>query len=588
MSKNNSNNQSKIKPHLSTNARLILERRFLKKDDSGKITETPFDMMKRVAENIASADKNYGKKAVEIKKTVDEFLEVMINLEFLSGMTLRNAGRELQQLSACYVLPIDDSMESIFETLKNAAFLHKTGAGIGYDFSSLRPRGSLVKSTGGTSSGPVSFMRLFDFSTETVVSTASTRRGGNMGILRIDHPNIMEFITIKEDLKELNNFNLSVAITDKFMEAVEKGQSYDLIDPHNNKKVKSLAARQVFELIVEKAHAAAEPGIIFIDRINEFNQTPQVGRIEATNLCGEQPLLPYEACNIGSLVLSRMLKENAEGEKEVDFDKLAQVIKIAVHFLDNTIDVNKYPLPQIEEINLANRKIGLGVMGFADALIEIGIPYNSQEAVNFISQIMEFISLTAREASVELAKERKSFPNFKKSIWPKKGFKQLRNATVTTIAPNGTTSIIANCSSGIEPIFALVYVRKNILDLGKDELLEIHPLFETVAKDNWFYSQELMEEVSKQGSIQGLDKIPLDIQRIFVTSHDIEPEWHARIQAAAQKYTDNAVSKTVNLPQDATTEDVEKIFKLAYQLGCKGVTIYRDKSRDKQVLNVKD
>ncbi|NQU99546.1 MAG: adenosylcobalamin-dependent ribonucleoside-diphosphate reductase, partial [Parcubacteria group bacterium] len=559
------------------------KRKYLKKDKKGQ-HEKVSSMFRRIARNIASADKNYTKSKKELTKTEEEFFEVMNNLEFLSGMTLRNAGRKLQQLSACYVLPIEDSMDSIYTTLKDAAFLHKTGAGIGYDFSKLRPENDLVSTTKGKSSGPLSFMKLYDFSSETVVNNASTRRAGNMGILRIDHPDILEFIKSKEGNDALGNFNISVAVTDKFMKAVADGRNYNLINPKDNKKVGSLKARKVFSIIVEKAWQSAEPGIIFIDTVNKYNQTPGLGRIEATNLCGEQPLLAYEACNLGSIILSKFIKNN-EGEKEVDYERLEEVINIAIHFLDNSIDVNNYPLPEIEEINQGNRKIGLGVMGFADMLAEFNIPYNSDEAVKFSEKLMKFIQGKAREASVELAKVRGNFPNFSKSIWPKKGFRKLRNATVTTIAPNGTTSIFANCSSGIEPIFGLVYVRKNIMDLGKDELVEVNPTFEKVAKEKWLYSRNLMEKVAERGTIKDMEEIPEEIQKVFVTAHDIEPEWHIKIQAAFQKYTDNAVSKTVNLPHNATLHDVEEAFKLAYALGCKGTTVYRDRSRDKQVLN---
>jgi ribonucleoside-diphosphate reductase alpha chain len=573
-------------PELTKNALSVMEKReYLKKDKSGSL-EKVSDMFRRVSKNIASADKTFYKASdSEIKETEDKFFEAMCNLEFLSGMALRNAGRELQQLSACYVLPIDDSMESIYNTLKNAAFLHKTGAGIGYDFSKLRPEGDLVTTTKGKSSGPLSFMKLYDFSSETVVNNASTRRAGNMGILRIDHPDILDFIKSKEGNDTLNNFNISVAVTDKFMKAVKEGKTYDLVNPKDGKKVKKMKARDVFDLIVKKAWQSAEPGLIFIDTINKCNQTPEIGKIVATNLCGEQPLLSYEACNLGSLILPRFIKTNSEGEKEIDYKRLEDVISTAVHFLDNAVDINRYPLQEIKDINLGNRKIGLGVMGFADLLAEFGIPYDSEGAVKFAEKLMKYITDKAREASSELAKRRGSFPNFKKSIWPKKGFKQLRNATVTTIAPNGTTSIFANCSSGIEPIFGLVCVRKNIMDLGKDELVEVNPTFEKVAKENWFYTSELMEKIAGKGSIKGMSDIPNEVQRVFVTAHDIKPEWHVKIQAAFQKHTDNAVSKTVNLPHDAKAMDVEKVFKLAYESGCKGTTVYRDRSRDKQVLN---
>lgn len=571
---------------LTQNALQVLKmRQYLICDEKGNPKETPEEMFYRVAKFIAQGDKNYGAKSAEIKKTTLEFYEVMANLEFLSGMALRNAGRPTGQLSACYVLPIEDSMESIFTTLKNAAFLHKSGAGVGYDFSKLRPRGDIIRSTGGRTSGPISFMKLFNYTTETVVNNASARRGGNMGILRVDHPDILDFIKAKEDEHELNNFNISVAVTDKFMKAVEKNGSYELINPRTKKPVKKLKAREVFDLIVTQAWKTAEPGLLFIDTVNKFNQTPALGKIEATNLCGEQPLLPYEACNLGSIVLPKMLKK-VNHKSEIDWQKLAKTIYLGVHFLDNSIDLNNYPLPEIRKINLANRKIGLGVMGFADLLYELEIPYNSPAAENLAKKLMKFITETARQASSELARRRGNFPNFKKSIWPSRGFKYLRNATVTTIAPTGTISIFANCSSGIEPIFGLVFLRKNILEIGKTQQLEINPVFEKKAKENWFYSRELMEKIAKTGSVKNLSEVPENFQKIFVTAQDIEPEWHVRIQAAFQKYTDNAVSKTVNLRHSATKEDVAKVFMLAYKLKCKGVTVYRDRCRERQVLNL--
>jgi ribonucleoside-diphosphate reductase alpha chain len=572
---------------LTPNALQVLKKRqYLLCDEKGQPKETPEEMFYRVAKFIAQGDKKYRANAAQIKKTTEEFYEIMANLEFLSGMALRNAGRrELGQLSACYVLPVSDSMESIFSTLKNAAFLHKSGAGVGYDFSELRPQGDVVKSTGGRTSGPISFMKLYDYTTETVVNNASARRGGNMGILRVDHPDILNFIKAKEDEKALNNFNISVAVTDKFMKAVQNDTTYDLINPRTKKPAKELKARDVFNLIVEQAWKSAEPGLLFIDTVNKFNQTPQLGRICATNLCGEQPLLAYEACNLGSIVLTKMLKE-INGRNEIDYQKLEKIINIAVHFLDNTVDLNNYPFPQIREINLGNRKIGLGVMGFADMLYELEIPYNSDKAEELSEKLMKFISETARRASMNLAKSRSNFPNFKKSVWLRRGFKRLRNATVTTIAPTGTISIFANCSSGIEPVFGLAFVRKNILEIGKTQQIEINPIFEKKAKENWFYSRELMEKIAKTGSAQNIPEIPKNLQKVFITAQDIEPEWHIKLQSVFQKYTDNAVSKTVNLKNSATKKDVAKVFTLAYKLGCKGVTVYRDKCRERQVLNL--
>jgi len=579
-------NIKKKKVELSPNARLIVEKRYLRKDENEKVIEEPVDMFRRVAKNIASADEKYGASTEELKKTEDEFFEIMSNLEFLSGMALRNAGRAMQQLSACYVLPLEDSMESIFTTLKNAAFLHKTGAGVGYNFSKLRQKGGVINTTGGRSSGPISFMKLYNYSTETVVNNATFRRGGNMGILRVDHPDILEFITVKSKEKELNNFNISVSITDEFMKAVKEGTDYAVVNPKTQEEVRRLDAREVFDLIVKTSWQSAEPGLLFIDRVNEFNTVLKVGEIEATNLCGEQPLLPYEACNLGSIVLSKMLK-NCEGDKmEIDYDKIKATIKLAVHFLDNSVDINAYPLPEIEEINLANRKIGLGIMGFASMLYYLGIPYNSEEAVSLSKKLMEFIQKSAREASSDIAKKRGNFPNYERSTFPEMGYTHMRNATVTTIAPNGATSIIADTSSGVEPVFALVYTRKDIQGIENNTLFEGNPVFEEIAKDNWFYSQELMEKISKGGSVQGVDEVPEKYKKIFVTSHDVSPEWHVKIQAAFQKYTDNAVSKTVNMSHDATEEDVRKVFMMAFESGCKGVTVYRDRCRDKQVLNI--
>lgn len=564
---------------------MVAEKRYLVTDANGKPVETIYDMFERVADNIASADALYGATQTQVKEVADQFLDMMVNLEFLAGMTLRNAGRELQQLSACYVLPLEDSMESIYTTLKNAAKLHKTGAGIGYDFTKLRPTGSKVKSTGGKSCGPVGFMKLFEFSCATVVNNAATRRAGNMGILRIDHPDIDQFLSVKEDNNQLNNFNISVNVTDVFMKAVKEGTTYDLIDPHSGEVVEKRDARDMFNRICEKAWRSAEPGVIFFDQVNRFNPTPQLGPMTATNQCGEQPLFPYEACNLGSIVLSRMLRKTMTGA-EIDWEKLEDRVRKSVHFLDNTIDLNNYPLEELAKMNRANRRIGLGVMGFADMLVEMGIPFNSDDAVRLAENVMKFIQDKSHDESRRLARERGSFPNFKGSRWEKLGYGEMRNATVTTIAPTGTTSIFAGCSSGIEPIFSLVYVRKNILDQDKDEFMEVHPLFEQKCKERWIYSRELMHRVAESASLSEVEGIPQDLKRAFVTAHDIEPKWHVLIQAAFQKYTDNAVSKTVNMPNASTLDDVKEVYRLAYETGCKGATIYRDGSRDKQVLNL--
>ncbi|HLD57755.1 MAG TPA: vitamin B12-dependent ribonucleotide reductase [archaeon] len=570
---------------LSVNAAKVLEKRYLKRDENGKIVETPSQMFRRVADNIAKADELYGVTREEAKKTADAFYEIMSNLEFLpNSPTLMNAGTQIQQLSSCFVLPVEDSLEKIFDTLKNTAIIQQTGGGTGFSFSRIRPRGDIVKSTGGTASGPMSFLKVFNTVTE-AVKQGGRRRGANMGILRVDHPDIVEFVISKEKDESLANFNLSVALTDKFMKAVEEDREYKIISPETGKVVNKLDARRVWDLIVTMAWKSGDPGIIFIDRINntESNPTPKLGLIESTNPCGESPLLPYESCNLGSLNLSKFILEK-DGKKDVDFEKLKDRIWKAVHFLDNVIDMNRYPLPQIEEITKnGNRKIGLGVMGFADLLIHLWIPYNSEEAVKLADKVMKFIDDESKLASTELAKKRGSFHNFKKSIWPKKGYKALRNAVTTVVAPTGTISIISGCSSGIEPIFAVSYIR-NILD--QTELLEINPIFEKAAKEKGFYSEELMRLVARQGSIHHVKEIPEDVKKIFVTTHDIGAEDHVKVQAAFQKHVDLGVSKTVNFPNDATVEDVEKVYMMAYKMGCKGITIYRDRSKSEQVLNI--
>ena len=562
---------------LGVNAIKVLKSRYLMKDEHGKVVETPSEMFRRVAKAVAKADILYDKN-VDLKKTEETFYQVMVNREFLpNSPTLMNAGTRLGQLSACFVLPVEDSIDGIFTTLKNMAIIHQSGGGTGFSFSKLRPAGDIVGSTKGIASGPVSFMTIYDAATN-VIKQGGRRRGANMGILDVSHPDILQFIEAKSQEGVLTNFNISVAVTDEFMKAVEKDEEYSLVNPRNSKVEKKLRARHVFDLLVANAWRSGDPGLVFIDEINRHNPTPRLGKITSTNPCGEQPLLAYESCNLGSVNLSKMVKD-----KEVNWDKLRNVVRVAVHFLDNVIDVNKYPVPQIGELTKGNRKIGLGVMGFADLLILLGVSYDSEEALAIAEKVMKFIGDEATKMSVEIGQKRGAFPNFRGSLWEKRGYKTMRNATVTTVAPTGTISIIAGCSGGIEPVFAVAFVR-SVMEGTK--LLEIQPTFEKVAKNRGFYSKGFMMQVAKTGSVQKLETVPEDVRKVFVTSLDIDPSWHVRMQAAFQKFVDNAVSKTVNLPYDATVEDVRQVYLLAHKLRCKGITVYRYGSKKDQVLNV--
>lgn len=564
---------------ITKNARTVLEKRYLMKDSSGAPTETVEQLFERVAFSVAAADNSYD-DAESAKKSADKFYEMMTNLEFLpNSPTLMNAGRPLGQLSACFVLPIEDTMEDIFEAVKQAALIHKSGGGTGFSFSRLRPKGSVVNSTGGVASGPISFMKVFNTATE-AVKQGGTRRGANMGILQVDHPDILEFISCKADTSEINNFNISVAITEEFMDAAIKGEDYFLRDPHNGEIAGKLNAKAVFEKIVDSAWQNGEPGIVFIDRLNRDNVVPAQGRIESTNPCGEQPLLPYESCNLGSINLMEMVKTH-DGRAQVDYDKLAATVEGTVHFLDNVIDVNRYPIEQIDFVTRQTRKIGLGVMGFADLLMLLGVAYNSESGVAMGERIMKFINEHAAKASRELAQIRGAFPLFGESIFS--GQPALRNATCTTIAPTGTLSIIAGVSGGMEPLFAFAFIR-NVMD--NTEMIEVHPVLKAELERRGIYSDELLKKIIAEGSLQHIDEIPDDIKAVFVCAHDVSPEWHIKMQAAFQRHTDNAVSKTVNFPNAATRQDVKDAYILAYKLDCKGVTIYRDGSRDSQVLNI--
>jgi len=560
---------------LPLNALLVLKKRYLQKDEKQNVTESPKELFERVAHVVSEAESDFRSKLSK-REVEEKFFQMMNRLEFIpNSPTLMNAGTSLGQLSACFVLPVEDSIDGIFESLKNMARIHQTGGGTGFDFSRLRPKGDLVSTTKGNASGPVSFMSIFNRATGVIVQ-GGRRRGANMGILRCDHPDIEDFIEAKIQEGSFSNFNISVGITDEFMEAVQKNGGFDLVNPRTKEKVRSIKARALFDLVVYSSWRTGDPGMIFLDEINRHNPTPQLGRIEATNPCGEIPLLPYESCNLGSIDLSKFVKNGA-----MEWERLKKAIWWGVRFLDDVIQVNKYPLAQIKQIASDNRKIGLGVMGFADMLIRMGIPYTSDEAVKTASAVMKFFHQASIEASVDLARERGVFPNHSQSVFSKKNIK-LRNATVNTVAPTGTISIIAGCSSGIEPLFALSYIR-NVL--AGTRFFETHPMFEMELRRRGLYSKELMAEVGRVGSLRDIESIPEDLKEVFITSFDVSADMHLRIQAAFQEHTDNSVSKTINLPSDATVEDVRRIFIMAHELKCKGITIYRYNTKKGQVLS---
>lgn len=570
----------KSEPALSENALRVLEKRYLAKDPDGVVCETPSDLFRRVAKNIALGDQLHVPDA-DLSETEASFYQMMADCRFLpNSPTLMNAGRDLQQLSACFVLPVADSMEDIFETVKQAAIIHKSGGGTGFSFSRLRPKNDVVRSTGGVASGPISFMKVFNHATE-AVKQGGTRRGANMGILRVDHPDILDFISCKSDTKEVTNFNISVAITDKFMEACQKGEDYELISPRSGIAVGTLSAQKVMDKIAHQAWQTGEPGLFFIDITNRTNPTPHIAEIEATNPCGEQPLVPFESCNLGSINLTEHLVES-EGRYRIDWSALEKTVRTAIHFLDNVIEMNNYPIAEIEKITKGNRKIGLGIMGFARMLFKLEIPYNSEKGVEMARTVMGFIHDISRDASTQLATKRGVYPNWKGSRHEAEGLR-LRNAYLTTLAPTGTISMIAETSGGCEPEFSLIWY-KNVMD--GEHLPYTLDYFTEVAKREGFYSASLLDKImANKGAVKGIDEVPKYWQNVFVTSHHIAPEWHVRMQAAFQEYSDSAVSKTINLPQSATEDEVKEAYQTAYQLGCKGITVYRDGCRPDQVMN---
>lgn len=570
-----------LAPVFSQNAIKVLEKRYLAKNDKGQVTETPAEMFRRVAQNIAQADFIYDSNA-GAAQSEEKFYQLMVKKEFLpNSPTLMNAGRELQQLSACFVLPIEDSMDGIFESVKQAAIIHKSGGGTGFSFSRLRPKNDVVRTTGGIASGPISFMKVFNHATE-AVKQGGTRRGANMGILRVDHPDITEFIDCKLNESDVTNFNISVAVTDKFMEAVAKDELYDLLSPRTGEPVSKLRAREIFDKIANNAWKNGEPGLFFIDTTNRANPTPHAGGIEATNPCGEQPLIPFESCNLGSINLEVHVT-HMDGRAVVDWDRLERTVRTSVHFLDNVIDMNHYPISQIEEVTKANRKIGLGVMGFARMLYKLGIAYDSTEGIECARNVMRFIRDMGHSESERMSDRRGVFPNWKGSVYEKQG-KRLRNAYITTVAPTGTLSMIADTSGGCEPEFSLIWY-KNVM--GGEHLPYVQESFIETAMSEGFWSEELINKIiANHGSVRGISEVPAKWQAIFTTAHDVSSEWHVRMQSAFQEYTDSAVSKTINMPLGATIDDVKDAYVLAYKLGCKGITVYRDGSRSEQVMNV--
>ncbi|MFW5904696.1 MAG: vitamin B12-dependent ribonucleotide reductase [bacterium] len=586
---------------LTENARIVLGKRYLRKNDEGEPVEEPETMFWRVARVIADEDRRYGASEAAVEELARQFYELMTTGRFEpNSPTLMNAGRPLGQLSACFVLPVDDTLSNgksgIYDTLKAMALVHQSGGGTGFSFSRIRPTGDVVKSTMGVASGPVSFMRLYDSSTE-VVKQGGTRRGANMGILRVDHPDIRRFITCKDDTSQVTNFNISVAVTDEFMRAVEMNEDYPLYNPRTGENEGTENAREIFDAIVDGAWKTGEPGVFFVDRANEYNPVPELGSYEATNPCGEQPLLPYDVCNLGSINLGAFVREDAawgtDPDEAVAVDHLRQVVHLAVHFLDNVIDANRYPLQEITDLAQEIRRIGLGVMGWADMLVRLGIRYDSDEGVALARRVMEFVNEEARNASERMAGERGVFPAWEHSIWGPdetcarrenghriRPERKLRNCNLTTVAPTGTISIIAGCSGGIEPLFAVAFMRNQ----AGVEMPDVNPDFVALAREQGWYSDELMERIAEEGHIH-FDEVPEAVQNVFVTSHDITPEWHVRMQGAYQEHVDSAISKTTNFPHQATREDVREIYELAFHLGCKGVTVYRDGSRPHQVLS---